>query len=531
MRKVLVLIILFISFLIIGRASAYYDCSKYGLSAYSDGSGYCKCMNGYIMGTSFLGGPYCVSGTTYCFDKYGYNSTYDILSDSCKCGYNYVWGTDFLGKKKCVSGDSKCKDDYGQGAKYDSLTGKCKCRSGYIFGKNSSGGTKCIDEDQYCRDKYGYNSSYDNLAGSCECDDGYFWSTGILGGKTCIRGARYCSDKYGVGAEYNSLTDSCGCSYNYEMTQKTYGSGLECVSCFIKYGTHSSYNSLTKKCECDDDYTLGDNGKCVEKQHNVYFILKEVDTSERKAVIQSEYNRKYYLITYGFGCYSFSIKRYNNKKIVVNLGTDYDVDIWDKIVLQDDDEVCEIKSIEKVDSDFTLYPEEEDSYTPYIPLNVIPKVDSIQNVLESEKVAGVKITNNSAVNREKSLLKTIDKKLAERLKGKILLQVESVGEAWYVNPKDSKKYYMANGEEAYNIMRNLGVGITNKDLEKIKSDKNFAKKHSGKIFLQVEDKGRAYYIDFNGEEHYLKNGEEAYNIMRELGLGITNNDIRKIDIN
>ena len=120
--------------------------------------------------------------------------------------------------------------------------------------------------------------------------------------------------------------------------------------------------------------------------------------------------------------------------------------------------------------------------------------------------------------------------LSNRLKGKILLQVESRGEAWYVEPKTGERCYMANGDEAYNIMRNLGVGITNKDLERIKADKNFAKKHSGKIFLQVEDKGQAYYIDFDGNEHYLKNGSEAYNIMRNLGLGITDKDLNKVTV-
>jgi hypothetical protein len=121
-----------------------------------------------------------------------------------------------------------------------------------------------------------------------------------------------------------------------------------------------------------------------------------------------------------------------------------------------------------------------------------------------------------------------DSILSAKLKGKILLQVESHGEAWYVNPKDAKKYYMADGNKAYNIMRNFGVGITNKDLEKVKTNKIFAKSNSGKIFLQVEAKGEAYYIDFNGAAHYLKDGTAAYEVMRSLGLGITNNDLNKI---
>ena len=117
-----------------------------------------------------------------------------------------------------------------------------------------------------------------------------------------------------------------------------------------------------------------------------------------------------------------------------------------------------------------------------------------------------------------------------RLRGKILLQVEDKGQAWYIDQKTGEKNYMANGNEAFNIMRSLGVGITSKDLEKIKNNKNLALRQSGKIFLQVESKGEAYYVDFNGNLHYLKNGSGAYEVMRKLGLGITNKDLEKINI-
>ena len=87
---------------------------------------------------------------------------------------------------------------------------------------------------------------------------------------------------------------------------------------------------------------------------------------------------------------------------------------------------------------------------------------------------------------------------------------------------------MANGQEAYNVMRKFGVGLTNKDLDKIKNNKTFSKKHSGKIFLQVESKGEAYYVDFNGVAYYLKDGAAAYEVMRRLGLGISNTNLSKI---
>ena len=60
-----------------------------------------------------------------------------------------------------------------------------------------------------------------------------------------------------------------------------------------------------------------------------------------------------------------------------------------------------------------------------------------------------------------------DNALSNRLKGRILLQVESHGEAWYINPEDSKRYYMPDGPSAYEIMKYLSLGISNSNLNKI----------------------------------------------------------------
>lgn len=177
-----------------------------------------------------------------------------------------------------------------------------------------------------------------------------------------------------------------------------------------------------------------------------------------------------------------------------------------------------------------------------------------------------------------------EESFSKNLSGKILLQVESRGEAWYVNPTDLKRYYMGKSEDAYNLMRNFGVGITNNNLEKIPvgtiagedNDKDglendleeaigtnpanadsdndgynddeeiknnynplgvgklnisstFSNLHKGKIFLQVEKKGEAWYINpTNSRRYYLGRAEDALNIMKKLSLGITNNNLNKI---
>lgn len=179
-----------------------------------------------------------------------------------------------------------------------------------------------------------------------------------------------------------------------------------------------------------------------------------------------------------------------------------------------------------------------------------------------------------------------DSSLSKKMKGKILLQVEKNGEAWYVHPSTFKKIYLGRPEDAYEVMRGQGVGIVNIDLYKIPigiseytadkdddglsdylelaiglnpdnsdtdgdgySDKDellnghspwgvgkqnidniFADKQKGKIFLQVEKNGEAWYVNpSDGKRYFLGKPVDAFNVMRRLGQGIKNIDIEKIE--
>ncbi len=119
---------------------------------------------------------------------------------------------------------------------------------------------------------------------------------------------------------------------------------------------------------------------------------------------------------------------------------------------------------------------------------------------------------------------------ALNLNGRILLQVQDKGQAWYVNPLNSQRYYLGRPDDAFNLMRSLGLGITNADAD------NFLKngaplRLSGRILLQVQDKGQAYYVDpQNLRLSYLGRPADAFNLMRSRGLGITNADLALIAI-
>jgi len=171
--------------------------------------------------------------------------------------------------------------------------------------------------------------------------------------------------------------------------------------------------------------------------------------------------------------------------------------------------------------------------------------------------------------------------------GKIFIQVESKGEAWYVNPLDEKRYYLGRPEDFFNLIKKIGVGIADDDLKKIpvafreyggadsdgdgladvfeealKTDKSsadtdkdghndktetqndydplspktaknedlkFAEKNKGKIFIAVENSGQAWYVNpADNKKYYLGRPADAFAIIKKTGQGITNNDLNTI---
>jgi hypothetical protein len=118
--------------------------------------------------------------------------------------------------------------------------------------------------------------------------------------------------------------------------------------------------------------------------------------------------------------------------------------------------------------------------------------------------------------------------LAEQLKGRILLQVEEHGEAWYVNPDTKKRHFLGRPDDAFNLMRQLGMGVSEADYY---SFNNYAPKRlSGKILLRVHANGEAYYVNpVDLKMYFLGRPADAFNVMRTLGLGISNSNLARIN--
>jgi len=118
---------------------------------------------------------------------------------------------------------------------------------------------------------------------------------------------------------------------------------------------------------------------------------------------------------------------------------------------------------------------------------------------------------------------------SSHLRGRILLQVQSHGEAWYVSPLSGQKYYLGRPADAFKIMQALGLGISNSDFSALVNNPSSRKDLAGRILIKTQDSGQAYYFDpVRLQLYYLGRPADAWNIMRSLGLGITNANLNKI---
>ncbi|MDD5071734.1 MAG: hypothetical protein PHQ42_03295, partial [Patescibacteria group bacterium] len=159
-------------------------------------------------------------------------------------------------------------------------------------------------------------------------------------------------------------------------------------------------------------------------------------------------------------------------------------------------------------------------------------------------------------------------------------------EAYYISPSRQQMYYLGRPDDAFSVMREQGIGISNANLEKIpiglgnlsgvdsdgdglpdifedaigtdknkkdsdgdgygdkeevvagfnptgegkmNFDNNFSVAQAGKIFLQVERNGEAWYVNpADKKRYFLGRPADAFDVMRNLGLGISNSNFSSL---
>ncbi len=99
--------------------------------------------------------------------------------------------------------------------------------------------------------------------------------------------------------------------------------------------------------------------------------------------------------------------------------------------------------------------------------------------------------------------------LFAQLKGRILLQVEDKGQAWYIDPETEKRAFLGRPADAFRIMRELGLGISNDNLAKIEINEKYKEKFYSRTgqelfkVIKVID-GDTLVAEINGQNETIR---------------------------
>ena len=187
----------------------------------------------------------------------------------------------------------------------------------------------------------------------------------------------------------------------------------------------------------------------------------------------------------------------------------------DGTINKDDSEyVKEYVNMQDADGDGVPNKDDEDYVAPQ---------DGTGN--QSGEGAGVKVGDGSrdglALRQGEAQFQ--NEAMYNRVRGRIILKPEDAGRAYYVNPQNGMMRSLGRPADAFSIMREEGLGVSDADFEEW--DGIAPENLAGKILLKVEDLGQAYYVNPDTLEMlFLNRPSDAFDVMRNLGLGISNND-------
>ncbi|MFA5131233.1 MAG: cupredoxin domain-containing protein [Patescibacteria group bacterium] len=134
-----------------------------------------------------------------------------------------------------------------------------------------------------------------------------------------------------------------------------------------------------------------------------------------------------------------------------------------------------------------------------------------------------------AATKAEGMSTKLSEDMGTKLSGRILIAVQANGETWYVNPINQQRYFLGQPLDAFSIMQQLGLGISNSDFDSYNGTAPM--RLSGLILLKVQSHGEAYYVNpVDLKMHYLGTPSQALALMRSLSLGITNVDLNKMAI-
>jgi len=112
--------------------------------------------------------------------------------------------------------------------------------------------------------------------------------------------------------------------------------------------------------------------------------------------------------------------------------------------------------------------------------------------------------------------------LQDYVRGRVIVPTQACGLAWYVYPGDNRRYTLGKPSDATRLIQTFGLGVRH---QLIAGTKTFPAALSGQILLDVDDRGKAYYVNpADSSAHYLGNSTQALDVLRRVSVGVTDAD-------
>jgi hypothetical protein len=115
------------------------------------------------------------------------------------------------------------------------------------------------------------------------------------------------------------------------------------------------------------------------------------------------------------------------------------------------------------------------------------------------------------------------------LKGKILYDANSISSLWYVYPCDFHRYYISTPQDAYNIFRNLSLGVSNSNFDAISA--KVPDRLKGLFIIKPEDGAKIYYVNpADSNLVYVQNPKAAFYLLQSLSVKVSADDLKSVPI-
>lgn len=125
--------------------------------------------------------------------------------------------------------------------------------------------------------------------------------------------------------------------------------------------------------------------------------------------------------------------------------------------------------------------------------------------------------------------------LAQKLSGRVLLQVQTSGRVWYVSPLNKQRYYLKDDASALVVLKTLSVAMSTDQLNLIPLSGStetgniaFRAKFSGRIVRQSATMNMWYVSPLNRQRYAL--GDQPRMVLKKLALGISDANIKLIPV-